>query len=163
MSIKTLRARRALLALSALTMVGILPVATADAAILNSDLEAVPVLVDPVPPGGSSLLNLVVVNLGPAATTAPFTMTVNLPAGTTAEGPFVPETCRVVPLSQDRRVRCTFPAGLAAFRSTTAVIPFNVAPNVESPSVLRGSFRVTAPLDDLRLANNQATFEIEVS
>ncbi|MFE0579644.1 hypothetical protein [Streptomyces sp. NPDC058874] len=158
---KTTRAGRALMALGALTMAGLLP-ATADAAILNSDLEVISGDPDPAPPGALAPVRALIANLGPATTTARFTVNVQLPEGTTAESPFYPDNCHVLPGSRGRRVRCTVPARLAPERTASVLIPARIGQDTESGTLSGGLVQIVAPLDDRTPDNNEAPFTIAV-
>ncbi|MFD0354856.1 hypothetical protein ACFVHW_14140 [Streptomyces sp. NPDC127110] len=132
------------------------PVAAAPS---NSDLEAVRIDPDAAPPGGLTSLHAFVANLGPETTNSPMTITVNLPRGTEARGPYFPEDCKE---SEDgRRVRCQFPAGLKSQRSATAVIPIHLDQDLAPGTVLKGRFAVHSP-DDRNGENNRAEFDIRV-
>ncbi|WKV70582.1 hypothetical protein AW27_003045 [Streptomyces sp. PCS3-D2] len=149
------------MALGALTMAGLLP-ATADAAILNSDLEVIRLDPDPATPGSLTTVHAMIANLGPATTTARFTVNVQLPEGTTAEAPFYPDNCHVLPGSRGRRVRCTMPARLAPEKTVTALIPARIGEDTALGILSGGLVQIVAPLDDRTPDNNEAPFTVAV-
>ncbi|MGW2997881.1 hypothetical protein ACWDA9_41720, partial [Streptomyces sp. NPDC001193] len=141
-------------------MAALVPMTTAVAAASsNSDLEVVRLDPDAAPPGGTAEVHGYISNVGPEQTASPFTVEVTLPEGVTAQEPFFPEDC--TESENGRRVRCTFPAGLAVFRSATAHIPIRIDPTVPIGDVEGGSVTVTSH-DDHNSANNRQPFTIEV-
>ncbi|MFD8952469.1 hypothetical protein ACFV0B_26840 [Streptomyces xanthophaeus] len=163
-----MRLRHTLTATTTALLLTALLTPTADAntttgAILGSDLEAIRIDPNPTVPNGTTTLHAHVVNKGPATTTAPLTITIQLPRGAEAEEPFFPDTCTVGPLSQNRTIRCTFPAGLRSQRTATAQIPISLSPDLTIGTTLTGGwFRVTDILDDPNPTNNRTNFEIQV-
>ncbi|MCX4546968.1 hypothetical protein [Streptomyces sp. NBC_01565] len=151
--------RRALVAGAAL-MAAMAATTTAEAAApSNSDLEVVHLDLDAAAPGATTTVHGYVSNAGPEQTASPFTVEITLPEGVTAEEPFFPEDC--TEFENGHRVRCTFPAGLAVFRSATAHIPVKVAPTVPIGNLEGGSVAVTSD-DDQNPANNRQPFVIQV-
>ncbi|MGV9264636.1 hypothetical protein ACWDRR_08255 [Kitasatospora sp. NPDC003701] len=125
----------------------------------DSDLQVVRIDPDPAAPGGTTTVHAFVSNLGPDRTASSFTVVVTLPEGVTAEGPFFPENC--YEFQNGHRVRCTFPAGLAKFRSATALIPVRLAPEVPLGK-LSGGYVAVRSDDDRNETNNRQPFEIPV-
>ncbi|MCC3775863.1 hypothetical protein [Streptomyces sp. UNOB3_S3] len=151
--------RRALVAGAAL-LATLVPMTTAEAAKpSNSDLEVVRIDPDAAAPGGTTEVRGFVANQGPETTASPFIVDVTLPDGVTAEAPFFPEECKV--LANGRRVRCPFPAGLAAYDSATANIPVRLATTVPVGVLTGGRVEVRSP-DDKNQANDQQPFTINV-
>ncbi|WP_395293468.1 hypothetical protein ACF9IK_07585 [Kitasatospora hibisci] len=135
------------------------PVAAARAT-SGSDLEVIRIDPEPAPPRGITTLHAFVANLGPDRTASPFTMVVTLPEGVEPEGPFFPDNC--YPFQNGHRVRCTFPAGLAAGRSATGLIPLRVSEDTPVGSLLTGWVAVRSD-DDTNEANNRQPFEVSVT
>lgn len=123
----------------------------------HSDLEALPDVVT-AKPGGTTTVHGTVANTGPDRTTSPFTVTVTLPAGVTAEGPFFPTSC-VVGFA-GHMVRCQYPAGLG-LHTATALVPVRIAKSLRVSVDLVGWVTVTSP-DDSNPKNNMATVTIHV-
>ncbi|MFF8771074.1 hypothetical protein [Kitasatospora sp. NPDC015120] len=126
----------------------------------DSDLVAIGIDPDAATPGGTTTVHAFVGNLGPDATASPFTVVVTLPEGVTAEGPYVPDNCYA--FQEGHRVRCTFPAGLAPYRSATALIPVRLAATVPAPGTLTGGWVAVRSPDDCNEENNKQPFEIPV-
>ncbi|MEV7771206.1 hypothetical protein [Kitasatospora sp. NPDC086791] len=125
----------------------------------DSDLQVVRIDPDPAPPGGSTVVHGFVGNGGPDTTASPFTVTVDLPPGVTATGPYFPADCQVLLLG--RRVRCVFGPGLKEGRSATALVRVNLSPTLPSGERLLGEVSVQSP-DDRHRGNNRTPFEITV-
>ncbi|WP_405980172.1 hypothetical protein [Streptomyces sp. NBC_00158] len=136
------------------------PAPRAAAAPSNSDLEVVRIDPDAAPPGGTTTIHGFVANLGPETTNSPMTVTITLPRGATAEGPYFPEDCEATP--NGRRVRCVFPPGLKANRSATALVPLSLDRDLAVGTTLRGGSVAVHSLDDRNGQNNRQEFEIEV-
>ncbi|MFE2108939.1 hypothetical protein ACFXAF_24175, partial [Kitasatospora sp. NPDC059463] len=126
----------------------------------DSDLFVIRMDPDAATPGGTTTVHAFVGNLGPDTTASPFTVVVTLPAGVTAEGPYVPENCYA--FQEGHRVRCTFPAGLAPYRSATALVPVRLAATVPAPGTLTGGWVAVRSPDDCDEENNKQPFEIPV-
>ncbi|NJP82760.1 hypothetical protein HCK01_36735 [Streptomyces sp. AA8] len=101
-----------------------------------------------------------IANLGPEQTASPFTVTVTLPDGVTAERPFFPETCTEI--ANGRRVRCTFLDAVARFDSATALIPVRLATTVPINGTLTGGRVEVRSPEDKNRANDERPFEIHV-
>ncbi|MFB7054362.1 hypothetical protein ACFCXT_14735 [Streptomyces vinaceus] len=127
---------------------------------LTSDHMVIRIDPDPAPPGGETSIHGYVLNEGPDISGG-FTTTVRLPAGTEAIGPNWPEDCVVDPLSQERTIRCEFPAGLRAHKSGTALVPFRISPDVPIGTLRGGSVTVSAH-NDPNPENDHQPFEVEV-
>lgn len=125
----------------------------------NSDLEVVRLDPDPAPPGGTTTVHAFVANLGPETTASPFTITVVLPKGVTAQGPFFPTDC--ADLGDGHVVRCTFGPGLKEGRSATALVPVLLSPDLQLGTLTGGSVSVFSP-DDRNERNNRQSFDIRV-
>ncbi|MEV6976100.1 hypothetical protein [Kitasatospora sp. NPDC093806] len=125
----------------------------------NSDLEVVRIDPDAVAPGGVTTLHAFVANVGPDRTASSFRVVVTLPEGVTPEEPYFPEECQV--LQNGHRVRCTFPAGLPAYESATALVPMRLAPTVELGELTGGWVSVRSN-DDRNDTNNLQPFTISV-
>ncbi|MFG2818307.1 hypothetical protein ACGFX4_02665 [Kitasatospora sp. NPDC048365] len=132
---------------------------TAAALPSHADLQVVRLDPDPAAPGGLTTVHAFVANGGPDRTASPFTVLVDLPAGFTAEGPFFPENCTVS--LAGHLVRCTFPAGLPALRTATALIPVRVNAYVPPGTRAEGHVRV-AGADDTVPANDRTAFTLTV-
>ncbi|MFD5610677.1 hypothetical protein [Kitasatospora sp. NPDC127060] len=128
-------------------------------AVSDSDLEVIRLDPDAAPPGGRTSLHAFVANRGPDTTASPFDVLIVLPAGTTAEEPFFPETCTAS--GNKRHLRCTFGPGLREGRSATAIIPVRISPDAPTGPLLGGEVAVHSP-DDRNGRNNRQPFEIEV-
>ncbi|MFD0276933.1 hypothetical protein ACFVHB_23930 [Kitasatospora sp. NPDC127111] len=126
----------------------------------HSDLEVVRLDPDPAAPGGTTTVHAFVANGGPDRTASPFTVVITLPEGVTPEGPFFPDNCYA--FQNGHRVRCTFPAGLNALQSATALIPVRLATTVPAPGTLTGGWVAVRSDDDRNEANNKRPFEIPV-
>ncbi|MFI6843969.1 hypothetical protein ACIBJD_04730 [Kitasatospora sp. NPDC050467] len=126
----------------------------------DSDLKVLRINPDAAAPGGTTTVHARVLNTGPDRTASPFTVVITLPGGVTPEGPFLPENCYA--FQNGHRVRCTFPAGLARFRTATALIPVRIATTVPAPSTLTGGWVAVRSDDDRNEANNKRPFEIRV-
>ncbi|MEV7778529.1 hypothetical protein [Kitasatospora sp. NPDC088351] len=126
----------------------------------DSDLEVIGLDPDPAAPGGTTTVHAVVGNRGPDRTASPFTVVVTLPAGVTPEGPYFPENC--APFQDGHRVHCTFPAGLPALRSATALIPVRLARTVPAPGTLLGGWVSVRGDDDRNTSNDKQPFAIPV-
>ncbi|MBB4945694.1 hypothetical protein F4556_001229 [Kitasatospora gansuensis] len=144
------------LAASAALMLG---ATTASAVPSNSDLEVVRLDPDPAPPGGTTTVHGFVANLGPQRTGSSFTVLIDLPAGFTAVGPYFPANCRSL---FGQVVSCTFPAGLGALETATALVPVRVNANVPHGTVAEGHVRVVS-VDDHNAANDRTPFTLTVS
>ncbi|MEU6233628.1 hypothetical protein [Kitasatospora sp. NPDC047058] len=126
----------------------------------RSDLEVVRMDADPAAPGGTTTVHAFVANGGPDRTASPFTVVITLPAGVRPEEPFFPENCYV--FQNGHRVRCSFPAGLGALRSATALVPVRLDTTVRAPGTLTGGWVAVRGDDDGNEANNKQPFEIPV-
>ncbi|GAA4871888.1 hypothetical protein [Kitasatospora terrestris] len=126
----------------------------------HADLQVVRLDPDPAAPGGLTTVHAFVANGGPDRTASPFTVLVDLPAGFTAEGPFFPDGCAVS--LAGHLVRCTFPAGLPALRTATALIPVRVDAHVPPGTRAEGRVRVTGA-DDADQRNDRTAFTLTVS
>lgn len=98
-------------------------------------------------------------NLGPQRTGSSFTVLIDLPAGFTAVGPYFPANCRSL---FGQVVSCTFPAGLGALETATALVPVRVNANVPHGTVAEGHVRVVS-VDDHNAANDRTPFTLTVS
>ncbi|MCX5059737.1 hypothetical protein OG895_46485 [Streptomyces sp. NBC_00201] len=125
----------------------------------DSDLEVVRLDPTTAPPGGSTVVHAFVANGGPDQTASPVTVVVRLPSGFTAEGPYFPEDCR--PEARGRLVRCTFGAGLARFRTATALVPVRVDADVPFGTEAEGHVQVIS-VDDRDPRNNRTPFTLSV-
>jgi hypothetical protein len=133
------------------------PISTVPSSPSNSDLAVYRLDPAPVKPGGTTTVHAFVANLGPDRTASPFTVTVDLPVGAKAVGPFFPVGCRTE--AGGVVVQCTFPAGLPALETATALVPVRISPNASGR--LTGLIAVTSP-DDRNPANNLTPFQISV-
>ncbi|MBO0657452.1 hypothetical protein J1792_33490 [Streptomyces triculaminicus] len=59
-------------------------------------------------------------------------------------------------------MRCTFPPGLDASESATAVVPVRLDNDVPAPSTLTGGSVSVSSIDDRNKTNNRKPFEIPV-
>ncbi|MEU8919905.1 hypothetical protein AB0D10_03075 [Kitasatospora sp. NPDC048545] len=125
----------------------------------HSHLEVVRLDPGPAVPGGTTTIHAFVANYGPDTTASPFTVTVTLPEGVTAEGPYFPEDCQVVALG--RQVRCVFGPGLKEGRSATALVPVRLSPAVPLGLLEGGSVAVRSA-DDPFGKNHRQPYEIKV-
>lgn len=125
----------------------------------NSDLEVVRLDPDPAAPGGTTTVHAFVANLGPETTASPFTITVTLPEGVTAQRPFFPTDCK--DLGDGHLVRCTFGPGLREGRSATALVPLYLSPGLEPGTLTGGSVSVQS-VDDRNERNNRQSFDVSV-
>lgn len=139
---------------------GAAPGAVAAPLLSDSDLAVVRMDPAPVRPGGTVTVHAFVANLGPDPTASPFSVTITLPPGVTAQGPYFPAGCQADALGTS--VSCTFPAGLAAGRSATALVPVVIAPSVRAPQQLSGGMVVLTSPDDQNPANDAAPFTVSV-
>jgi hypothetical protein len=125
----------------------------------DSDLRVVRLDTDAAPPGGRTVVHAFVANLGPEQTASPFTVTVNLPQGFTAEGPYFPDDCRAD--ARGRIVRCTFGPSLAPLRTATALVPVRVDADVPPGTKAEGHIQV-AGVDDRNPRNDRTPFTLSV-
>ncbi|GAA1236907.1 hypothetical protein GCM10009665_28800 [Kitasatospora nipponensis] len=123
----------------------------------GADLQVVPLDPDPAPGIGRTTVLAFVANGGPGPAGA-FVVTVLLPPGARAVGPYFPAGCAV--LAAGSEVRCSFGAGLPALRSATALVPVQLAASARGR--LRGEVLVTGA-GDPNPANNTGSFTIEVT
>ncbi|MEV4615498.1 hypothetical protein AB0K43_23345 [Kitasatospora sp. NPDC049258] len=153
---------RTLLVAGAVLVTAMAPAMAARAAAPSrSDLTVVRLDPDPAPPGGGTTVHGFVANNGPDTTANAFAVTIEMPPGARAVGPFFPDNCQAGPLGHT--VRCVFPAGLPQGRTATALIPARISGLLGSGTVLTGgSVTVTGP-DDTDPANNRAPFTITVA
>ncbi|ROR46395.1 hypothetical protein [Kitasatospora cineracea] len=96
----------------------------AAAAEVHSDLRVIEAEIDPVQPGGTTTLRAVISNDGPGETDAGFAVTVRLPEGATAVGPFFPDNCH--PDTEADDLLCHFDTGLPVLRSASVEVPVRV-------------------------------------
>ncbi|MEE1787447.1 hypothetical protein PUR71_31770 [Streptomyces sp. SP17BM10] len=125
----------------------------------DSDLEVIRLDPDAAPPGGTTTVHGFVANRGPDTTASPFTVIVDLPPGVTAQGPYFPEDCQVLP--GGRRVRCAFRAGLPQGRTATALVKVRISPTVKPGPLHGGRVEVLSP-NDRDPRDNRQPFTIEV-
>ena len=97
--------------------------------------------------GGTTTVLATVANEGEDTTTQPFTVTVALPPGVIAVGPFFPGNC-----SQDSAtlvLTCTFtpPPGLPFGRTATVSIPVQIPSAQEAGLMTGGRVSVASPED----------------
>ncbi|KJK56507.1 hypothetical protein [Saccharothrix sp. ST-888] len=100
---------------------------------------------NPITPGGSTTVHAFIANTGPDTTDVPFTVTVTLPDGVTATGPYFPDNCRAN--GSASRVRCTFPAGLPALATATALVPVTASTLITRSASLQGLVSVQSAHD----------------
>ncbi|WP_157537444.1 DUF11 domain-containing protein [Kitasatospora azatica] len=124
----------------------------------GADLQVVPLDPDPVAAGGSTTVHAFVANGGPEVAGA-FTVTVRVPVGARAVGPYFPAGC--VASEAGRVVRCAFPAGLPQLRSATALVPVRVAD--WASGTLYGGWVTVRSDDDPDRSNNTGSFVIRVA
>ncbi|MGI5339896.1 hypothetical protein ACQEVS_22125 [Streptomyces sp. CA-181903] len=154
------RLRRWTMITGAALTAALVPMTTAMAAPpSDSDLEVVRIDPDAAPPGGTTTVHAFVINQGPEQTANRFTVTIDLPEGVTPEGPFYPENCEV--LRNNRRVSCSWPAGLAPSKDQTAIIPIRLSTDVPVGTLTGGSVSVRS-VDDKNKANDRRPFVITV-
>ncbi|MER7668572.1 hypothetical protein ABTY61_08885 [Kitasatospora sp. NPDC096128] len=125
----------------------------------RSHLEVVRIDPDPAPPGGTTTVHAFVANEGPDTTASPFTVTVTLPNGVTADPPFYPADCKVV--AGGRQVRCVFGPGLKEGRSATALVPVLLSEDVPLGILEGGSVEVHSA-DDPGGKGHRQPFDIKV-
>ncbi len=113
----------------------------------------------PAPAGGLTEVHAFVYNDGQEQVAGAFTVTVTLPAGTWPQGPYFPGNCHT-PAGAATVVRCSFPAGLRAGQSATALVPVRLGPDVRG--VLVGTVRVES-VGDPNPSNDVKPFDIVVS
>ncbi|MFE0461009.1 hypothetical protein ACFW1A_17345 [Kitasatospora sp. NPDC058965] len=143
-----------------LPLVGALALATPAAAAPRAggaDLFVVPLDPDPVAPGGTTTVHAFVANHGPGPA-GEFTVTVRVPAGAAAVGPYFPENCRAE--AGGHLVHCTFGAGLPPLRSATALIPVRVSDGASG--TLRGGRVTVHTAADPDRSNDSASYLIRV-
>ncbi|PYC76810.1 hypothetical protein C7C46_21760 [Streptomyces tateyamensis] len=134
------------------------PAAAAAPRATGADLFVVQLEPDPVAPGGTTTVHAFVANKGPGPA-GEFTVTVRVPAGARAVGPYFPDNCRAD--EDGRRVRCTFGAGLPPQRTATALVPVQVSD--EASGTLRGGRVTVHSSGDPDPANDSASYVIQVS
>ncbi|MFF2040988.1 hypothetical protein ACFVVX_11205 [Kitasatospora sp. NPDC058170] len=147
--------RRAVLVAGAAAVLAAGPAAAG--APCGADLAVTAANPAPTAGGGSTTVHPVVVNTGDAATTAPFTLVVQLPPGVVGVGQ-APSACSTGPFGHT--VTCTFPAGLAPGGTVAADVRLSVATGMD-PGVLDGTVAVDLPGDPTP-ADNSAHFDIVV-
>ena len=113
----------------------------------------------PAPAGGLTEVHAFVYNDGQESVAGAFTVTVTLPAGTQPEEPYFPKSCHTL-AGAAPVVQCSFPSGLQAGQSATALVPVRLGPDVRG--VLVGSVRV-ASVGDPNPSNDVKQFDIVVS
>ncbi|MFJ7243848.1 hypothetical protein ACIQWA_04295 [Kitasatospora sp. NPDC098652] len=124
-----------------------------------SHLEVVRIDPDPASPGGTTTIHAFVANAGPDTTASPFTVTVTLPDGVSADPPFYPTDCKVV--ARGRQVRCVFGSGLKEGRSATALVPVLLSPDLPLGVLVGGSVEVRSA-DDPGGIRHREPFDIRV-
>ncbi|MFI9329459.1 hypothetical protein ACIGZJ_18165 [Kitasatospora sp. NPDC052868] len=127
------------------------------AAPCGADLAVTAANPAPAPGGGTTTVHPVVINTGDSATTAPFTLVVQLPPGVVGVGQ-APSVCSTGPFGHT--VTCTFPAGLAPGGTVAADVLLSIASGMD-PGVLDGSVTVDLPGDPTP-ADDSARFDIVV-
>ncbi|RKE22498.1 hypothetical protein [Streptomyces sp. TLI_171] len=132
----------------------------AAAAPSDADLGMVRLDPDPVAAGGVTTVHALVENGGPERTGSAFTVLVELPVGFTAEGPFFPSSCSAS--ATGRVVSCTFPAGLPAQRSATALVPVRADAGLPHGRTAVGQVRVVS-VDDRNPVNDRTPFTLSIS
>ncbi|WP_428315770.1 hypothetical protein [Kitasatospora sp. LaBMicrA B282] len=113
---------------------------------------------DPTPAGGQTLLHATAENGGPGEAGA-FTLTLQLPDGVVAQGPFFPRSCTVTP--DGHTVTCPFPAGLPFEQTASASMQMQVDPGV-APGTLTGTLTVSSD-DDPDPTGHTTPFVIQVT
>lgn len=98
-----------------------------------------------VVPGGRTTLRVLVANKGPDQTASPFEVSIRLPQGTSAEGPYFPDSCRAG--TAMNAVSCTFPAGLPVGRTATVLITIRVQAAAHANASLPGEVTISSPDD----------------
>ncbi|EST23775.1 DUF11 domain-containing protein [Streptomyces roseochromogenus] len=126
----------------------------------RSDLAVVSVNNGGAKPGGTTTLRGLVADLGPDATASPVTVTVTVPSGASAVGPFFPPSCTAN--ASGSRIVCTFPPGLGSLKTATVQIPVRVHAGVAHGSVLKGGTVTVSSPDDTNTGNNTASYAIRV-
>ncbi|KUN08468.1 hypothetical protein AQI95_08870 [Streptomyces yokosukanensis] len=126
----------------------------------RSDLDVVALSVGGAQPGGTTRLRALIANFGPDETASAATVTVTVPDGASAVGPFFPSSC--TPDANGSRVVCTFAPGLRLLKTATVQIPVRVRTGIAHGSVLSGgTVTVTSP-DDTNSGNNTAAYALRV-
>ncbi|MFE9425530.1 hypothetical protein ACFYNO_21470 [Kitasatospora sp. NPDC006697] len=123
-----------------------------------ADLRVVPMEPAAAPAGGTTTVHAFVANNGPEVA-GEFTVTVRAPFGTHAVGPYFPGNC--TPDAAATVVTCTFPAGLGALRSATALVPLKLDAGVSG--VLAGGRVTVHSAGDPDHRNDSAPFVVRVS
>ncbi|MGW3195663.1 hypothetical protein ACWDBD_13955 [Streptomyces sp. NPDC001118] len=126
----------------------------------DSDLAVVSVSIGGAQPGGTTKLRVLIANLGPDVTASPITVTVTVPSGASAVGPFFPSSC--TPNANASRVVCTFAPGLYLLKTATAQIPVHVQSTAAHGSVLMGGRVMVSSPDDTNTGNNTASYAVRV-
>ncbi|GAA1947866.1 hypothetical protein [Kitasatospora viridis] len=125
-----------------------------------ADLRVIPMNPDPAPAGGITTVHAFVANNGPN-TAGAFTITVHAPAGAHVQQPTFPGPDRCTLDDADVEVVCSFPAGLEALRSATALVPLQLDDDVSG--VLRGGRVTVRSAEDPDHRNDSAPYEVRVS
>ncbi|ANP48363.1 hypothetical protein J2Z21_005975 [Streptomyces griseochromogenes] len=126
----------------------------------HSDLGIVGAGIAGAPVGGITRLRVLIANYGPDDTASTATVTVTVPTGATAIGPYFPSTC--TPNANGSTVVCTFAPGLRLLKTATVQIPVLIRAGTTPGSTLSGGkVSVTSP-DDTNLGNNTTSYVIEV-
>ncbi len=110
--------------------------------------------------GGTTVVHSLVVNNGDAATTTPFTLTINLPPGVSVTQPFPTNDCQVFPFGHV--LTCTYPAGLQPAATVHADFTISVVQGTEVDSHLPGTV-VVKLLGDPTPGDDSAPFTITVN
>jgi hypothetical protein len=150
--------RRLALVLSVVGALGLATPAAAAPRASGADLFVVQMDPAPVAAGGTTTVHAFVANKGPGPA-GEFTVTVRVPPGATAVGPYFPANCTVH--DGGHRVRCTFGAGLPALRSATALVPVKVSD--WASGTLHGGRVTVETAGDPDPSNDSAPYEIRVS
>ncbi|WP_327064409.1 hypothetical protein OG500_00990 [Kitasatospora sp. NBC_01250] len=150
------RRQPALWAVAAACAVGATPALAATPS--NSHYSVVSVTAPPTSPGGTTTVNVLVVNNGPDTSASPHSVRITLPGGATTPGATFPSTCTTS--AQGTVVTCTFPPGLRALRTATVLLPVRIATTAAPHSQLTGGWVHLSSADDAISPLRDVEFDI---
>ncbi|MDH6111556.1 hypothetical protein P3T36_006736 [Kitasatospora sp. MAP12-15] len=150
------RRQLALWTVAAACLLGATPAMAADPS--NSHYAVVSVTVPPAPPGGSTTVNVLVVNDGPDTSASAHSVRVTLPNGATTTGASFPSTCTTD--GTGTVVTCAFPPGLRALRTATVLLPVQISPTAPPRGELDGGWVHLESADDQVSPLHDVEFDI---